>query len=310
MNIRFLGGFMGMNKSKFKTFEKILIGLLVTILGGVLVALLTRQGRFATNNTSDISISIKDASQFKATKLLFFEAGKTTPKPADRNYKNRFKKEATRYIHWELLLEHPAFELKKKFNIDYVFYAPDGKIFGQETLSTEIERNRRTSLHLTGWGWEKAGNWPVGHYQLSLSIEGEKIAGGSFEIYEYSITKEAKASRLLFFEAGRTTPKPADRNYKNRFKKEATRYIHWELLLEHPAFELKKKFNIDYVFYAPDGKIFGQETLSTEIKKNRRTSLHLTGWGWEKAGNWPVGHYQLSLSIEGEKIAGGSFEVY
>ena len=117
--------------------------------------------------------------------ILFFEgAFDDAPAKDDRVYENFFYVADTRTIYWELNMEHEAPDQRVEFVINTLVYGPDGEVFAEYETETYLDPEWATSWHIMGWGWEEAGSYDIGSYEVELSINGEIVAIAWFDIYE------------------------------------------------------------------------------------------------------------------------------
>jgi hypothetical protein len=122
--------------------------------------------------------------EFSVKAFRFFEAGYEPPDIELRAYIKRFPRASSRYIYWQLDLEHPQPRNRRlDFSIVSVFNKPDGSPLGKPILDVGIEPDWSWSQWWIGWGWEAPGNWPVGVYNVDIYVLGQKAASNSFEIY-------------------------------------------------------------------------------------------------------------------------------
>jgi hypothetical protein len=120
----------------------------------------------------------------RVTALRFFESGSDLTPFSQRTYNNSFDKSKTRYIGWELDLEHPAPGSRLYFDIVAIWYRPDGEEYARQTLHSYVEANWANSQHALGWGSPDAGSvFSYGDYRVDLLVQGEKIASGTFHIF-------------------------------------------------------------------------------------------------------------------------------
>ncbi len=116
------------------------------------------------------------------TGLRFFEGGLPPLPRKDRIYADRFPKEKSRFVFWELTLAHPSLKEQKRFRVEERWYGPDGAVLARQHLEAFVEPSWVRSYHNHGWGWDEAGRWPPGRYRLELSVDGETVAEGAFEV--------------------------------------------------------------------------------------------------------------------------------
>jgi hypothetical protein len=121
----------------------------------------------------------------------------------------------------------------------------------------------------------------------------------------------AHVTGLRFFEGGINKPQQYQRNYKNIFVSDMTRYIYWELNLAFPQLYQQINFEINAVWHFPDNSI-REQTANTYIKPNWYRSfhtIHTMGFGSEFQGRLMPGKYTVELFLQNTKIASGSFTV-
>jgi hypothetical protein len=128
----------------------------------------------------------------RVTELLLFESAYDPPPADQRVYAQRFASDTTRYISWELNLEHPAPGQPRDFVITAIWYQDNGtgsweEIFRQ-TLDTSIEGEWASSYHNLGYGCDDPVNcWEVGSYRVDLYVAGKMIASAPFQIYSAAL---------------------------------------------------------------------------------------------------------------------------
>jgi hypothetical protein len=117
------------------------------------------------------------------TTLRFFESGPGMLPFNERFYRNEFLSTATRFINWEIQLNHPPPDQRIDFRIDAVWHRFDGSVIIQETVPTYIEPYRNNSFYTFGRGNMNPGTWLVGDYSVEFYIEGKRIGYGAFRVY-------------------------------------------------------------------------------------------------------------------------------
>ncbi len=258
--------------------------------------------------------------QATVSQLNFYEGGYDGAAREQRAYKNSFSPSDSRYIYWELNLDHPAPGRRIDFNVDAVWTAPDGSEFARQTLNTYLLETWSSSYHQIGRGWREPGNWNPGTYRVDLMVGGEKVASGSFVMTgggggtttqtAYDIPSiQARVTSIQFFEGGFDAIPKEQRRYSVQFSKSSARAIWWELNLEYPDPGRKVDFAIEAVYFSPDGSVLNRQTNNTSIQNTWTTSYHSLGWGWQEPGNWAPGIYGIELSVNGRRVASGTFEI-
>jgi serine/threonine protein kinase len=121
--------------------------------------------------------------QATVTDLLLFESGYSMPAHDERQYATRFASSETHYINYELDLEFPAPGQPLDFQVEAVYYGPDGTELTRFTDTYHLEPDWTTSWQSRGWGWDDPGKWSVGTCRVDLYVEDQVIASIEFEIY-------------------------------------------------------------------------------------------------------------------------------
>jgi serine/threonine protein kinase len=117
------------------------------------------------------------------TELRFFEGGYDMPSHDERQYSSRFAASEARYIDYELNLEFPEPGRRVDFQVEAVYYNPDGTELTRFSADYHLEADWTTSWHAKGWGWDDPGKWSVGTYRVELYVDGQLAVSSSFEIY-------------------------------------------------------------------------------------------------------------------------------
>lgn len=115
--------------------------------------------------------------------LRFFEKSQKEQVPeGQRVFSEKFKGSKSRAIFWELALAHPPQGRTRYVTIHSVCYRPNGDVFGEGDLNSYVEGSWGKSTHVYGWGFAEPGSWESGTYRVELTVDGKKIASGSFKI--------------------------------------------------------------------------------------------------------------------------------
>jgi hypothetical protein len=119
------------------------------------------------------------------TNVRFFEGPDDMPAYGKRSYLTGFSRTRTRFINWELNLQHPAPGRRIDFTIEHIYFDPYGKEINRASQNTYILENWTNSYHQYGYGWKVASSngWFAGTYRVDLYVNGVKIASESFNVY-------------------------------------------------------------------------------------------------------------------------------
>ncbi len=94
----------------------------------------------------------------------------------------------------------------------------------------------------------------------------------------------ARVDSIRFFESGTNQAARGERQYRNKFTAEHTKFISWELNLEHETHAQDVDFEIEAKWYDPNGEEF--LFMSHPVKKAAHAvkSDYTSGWGSTDAG--------------------------
>jgi hypothetical protein len=248
--------------------------------------------------------------------LRFFESVKGFPPQSSRTYQTRFATRGIEYVNWEIGLEYQAPAQRRDFTIDEVWYCPNGEVCARQAMNAYMEPGWTSSFHADGRGSDAGGSFQPGVYRVELSIAGQPVASGTFEVYDgdappsmYVQAIDAKVTAVRFFESGFDSPPPEQRVYRDRFPRSGTRYIDWELMLTFPKAPKRIDFAIRHVWVRPDGSRENDQTLSAYIDAGWSSSQHTQGWGRAEGGIWQPGTYRVDFYVDGRIVASGTFSI-
>jgi len=257
--------------------------------------------------------------------IRLFESGQDLTAYGQRNYQEKFTATQTRYICWELEISYPQPDRQIDFTIEAKYYSSEGTLLAHQNHETYIVPEWTSSAHALGWGEEQSGYWKPGLYRVEISLQGQVLGSKSFEVfgdqaigtYGDIISRsegivpviQGKVTSLKFFESPFNAPPVNERIFTNRFVRTNTRYINWNVFFEYPAPGRRVDFEIEAVWYRPDGTVLTRQRTPTYAEPNWTNSNCNNGWGSEIAGNYPAGIYRVELYVDGSQIAKGYFEI-
>jgi uncharacterized caspase-like protein len=122
----------------------------------------------------------------------------------------------------------------------------------------------------------------------------------------------AEITEVKFFEGGYDSPAKDQRAYRTSFSRTGTRYVWFELNLQHPMAGERKDFVVEHIWFNPHGNEIFRGNLNTYILESWDNSYHNHGYGWREASSsgWVAGTYRVDLYVNGNKIASENFNVY
>ncbi len=122
----------------------------------------------------------------------------------------------------------------------------------------------------------------------------------------------AKIDRVDFYEGPYESPEKKDRGYRSSFPKTSTRLVWWELTLSYPALGRKIFFDIETIWYWPDGTVMRKQTRNEQhVEPTWTNSYYGGGFGWRvpSPNTWKLGVYRVDFFVEGEFVARGKFTI-
>jgi hypothetical protein len=120
-------------------------------------------------------------ASFKA--MRFYESGFDATPLKNRTYNTQFDHRTSHFINWELRLNCPAVVRRTDFTMYATWYDPSGKVYANQTLDTWALPGWTEPVYNLGRGSQRVGMWKRGTYRVDLTVNGARIASGSFTIY-------------------------------------------------------------------------------------------------------------------------------
>lgn len=134
-------------------------------------------GKSASQPSFDIPSLTANVVAFR-----FFEGPSKAPPGDKRRFARTFDAPSTRYIYWHMKLEYPKRKTRTEFDVEAVWYDPDGTVFGRYPHHCRMEEGWSASYYTRGRGPTKGGTWKPGVYRAEVYLNGDVIAAGSFRI--------------------------------------------------------------------------------------------------------------------------------
>lgn len=144
----------------------------------------------------EVTLSNNPPFKVRVAELRFYEGGRAHPPRNTRVYSSVFNRQAVRFLNWEVSLAFPEATQSIDFEIEATFWRPDGEAVRQiGTFS--IKENWTRSWHSKGRGGDKPPlNWPVGSYRVDLSVNGDVIASGGFQLVDTPVPETGSFARV------------------------------------------------------------------------------------------------------------------
>lgn len=115
--------------------------------------------------------------------IRFFESGNTFVPPKGRCFVKEFNRATARFIHAQIDMANGLWREKDRtYTFLWRYFKPDGTVLGELSLPFTIRSQWETAWVSQGWGWELAGQWPVGNYRVVVLVDGHSLGEGTFFI--------------------------------------------------------------------------------------------------------------------------------
>ncbi len=245
--------------------------------------------------------------------LKFFEAGSATPSRDDRLYAERFSSATARYIYVELRTEHVPLGHDSTTSFVCTYRNPDNSVFFDKERTLRVKSDYRNTWYASGAGWAAAGKWKPGRYRVECEREGRLLISKTFEVVAAPTPRipvlNGNVTGLRFYEYGRGFPPVDQRVYRTRFPVATTRFINFELRVEHDR--TTRAISVALVCeYRRDGGLVGTVNATPTVPRGRvGPSLLGSGWGQADRGKWEIGRYEVRCSHLKKEIARASFTI-
>lgn len=115
--------------------------------------------------------------------LNFFEGPQDPPPVGSRLYAVSFPTMMTRFVYWELSLDVAPPSSPIPFEVEAVFYTPEGSILSKQTVPCRLEAGSPGLKCWMGWGNVNPNNWRQGTYTVMVNMGSQNIVGGFFDIW-------------------------------------------------------------------------------------------------------------------------------
>ncbi len=251
------------------------------------------------------------------SQVRFFNAGTNSPARDQRQYSIQFYKSAARYIWCELEVKNHLYNIQdQKHIVLWKYFNSDNSLRGQVSSDFAIKKDWSYSYISHGWGWDAAGNWPVGNYRVELWVDQQKFAESFFSIQNNeAVVKQEKFKDLEFefvklFEGGYNTKPDEDTLYTTRFYRSTTKYVSFIVGAKNLLYNVcdQKPMIVGY-YYKEDGSFVGKASINVDVPYTWKNADFWCGWGWDTPGKWEVGNYRLDIYFGSHKVAETKFSV-
>ncbi|WP_249066615.1 hypothetical protein [Halalkalibaculum roseum] len=136
---------------------------------------------------------------------------------------------------------------------------------------------------------------PEGHVVDNFSIE-ELIAEKKADYKEAPIASLKLRSTWIYEKGAGITPEGSiRRNYSDLFSHYDSRFICWEITLEHPSYDTNRNLDFTFQLFDQAGNQVTKNKADSWIPANSEFSDHSACWGWPYPNNWSPGKYTFDV---------------
>lgn len=121
----------------------------------------------SSNSPSPRQADLNDL-KIKSTWLYEKGTGITPPGSTGRNYGKEFFRNDSRFVCWEITLEHPSYVDDRDLNFTFTLVTNEGRRLTENKADSWIPANTELSDHSACWGWPYPNNWKLGNYYFEV----------------------------------------------------------------------------------------------------------------------------------------------
>lgn len=143
-----------------------------------------------------------------------------------------------------------------------------------------------------------------GHIVDNFAV-GELLAPDNADLIPADITELDVLEKNTFEKGtGLTPPGSLDRDYTKNFSKRRSRFICWEITLDHAPVANNRDLNLQFRLQNDNNQQLMTGKVDSWIPANSDVTTHSACWGWPYADLWQPGKYQFEVLPAGEEPAG------
>lgn len=121
-------------------------------------------------SSDSLSLQQADLDDLKIKSLWIYEKGPgiTPSGSTDRNYGEIFFRNESRFVCWEITLEHPNYVYGRDLNFTFSLFTDEDRKLTKNKADSWIPPNSEFSEHSACWGWPHPYNWDMGEYYFQV----------------------------------------------------------------------------------------------------------------------------------------------
>ncbi len=260
----------------------------------------------------------------RAEALRFFEGPSANATVIQRQYRDVFATDVTRYIKVELELGFDPPGRVVQFPFACVLERGEEQVVATLALTATVQPTWSQSYHAAGWGRASGGSWEPGRYRVECRYGKELVARDWFTVVAGGHQPPADApiaratpltglravvKAIRLFESGFDLPDRGERLYATTFPGAGSRYIHVESKLGYSAPPPPKSAQPTCRHLRHRPEEVGRVTLTFDIAAGETGRYSARGWGNRQAGTWSPGEYLVACDDGEITLAQAGFTI-
>lgn len=243
-----------------------------------------------------------------ATEIRLWEQeGNAVAPPERRFYSTRYDASRSRYIGFEITMNHPPAKATGNFPVACeLLAAGDEKALKSLNLDVEVVTGAVSSNGIALLGPNGDSGWLPGNYRVRCSGRGNLLGEAPFAI---AVNPPDAAeiglhvAAIHLFPVSGALPARGQREYATHFNARKTSRIGIELEFTHSAPGSAMSIPLDCYYYPPSGRVMGPISFNYEPQADATSGYAGLAMGWDKPGKWSDGYHTVVCNIRGRPVA-------
>jgi hypothetical protein len=238
---------------------------------------------------------------------LWEQEGNAVAPPERRFYSTRYDAVRSRYIGFEITMNHLPAKATGVFPVTCdLLAAGEDKALKSLSLEVEVVTGAVSSNGIGLLGPNGDSGWLPGNYRVRCSGRGSLLGEAPFEIAVNppdATEIDLHVAAIHLFPVSGALPARGQREYATHFNAHKTSRIGVELEFAHSAPGRALSIPIDCYYYPPSGRVMGPISFSYEPQADATSGYAGLAMGWDSPGQWSDGYHTAVCNIRGRPVA-------